>query len=65
MKTIIETTRTTETEVTHDVLGVLMTLLSASAILIGLWSAACIIGAILNHGLVSVLRGYVTAVAGF
>ncbi len=65
MKTIIETTRTTETEVTHDVLGVLMALLSASAILIGLWSAACFIGALVNHGLVSVLRGYLTAVTGF
>lgn len=65
MKTIVDRTRTTEAEVTHDVLGVMMTLLSVSAALIGIWAAACFVGAILNHGLVSVIRGYVTAVTGF
>ena len=65
MKTILETTRMTETEVTHDVLSVLMTLLSASALLIGVWAAACFVGALWSHGLISVLRGYVTAVTGF
>ena len=65
MKTIVETTRTTETEVTHDVLGVLMTLFSISAALIGLWSAACIVGTLINHGLAGTLRGYMMAVTGF
>lgn len=65
MKTIVETTKTTQAEVTHDVLSVLMTLLSVSAALIGLWAAACFVGALWNHGLTSVLRGYMTAVTGF
>jgi len=64
MKTIVDSTRTTEIEVTHDVLGVLMTLLSVSAALIGIWAAACFVGAIVNHGLMSVIQGYVTAVTG-
>ena len=64
MKTIVDTTKTTEVEVTHDVLSVLMTLLSVSAALIGIWAAACFVGAIINHGLMSVIRGYVTAVTG-
>ena len=40
MKTIVDTTKTTEVEVTHDVLSVLLTLLSVSAALIGIWAAA-------------------------
>ncbi len=64
MKTIVDTTKTTEIEVTHDVLGVLLTLFSVSAALIGIWAAACFVGAIVNHGLMAVLRGYLTAVTG-
>ncbi len=64
MKTIVDRTKTTEVEITHDVLGVMMTLLSVSAALIGIWAAACFVGAILNHGLTSLIRGYLTAVTG-
>lgn len=64
MKTIVDRAKTTEIEVTHDVLSVLITLFSVSAALIGIWAAACFVGAILNHGLMSVVRGYLTAVTG-
>jgi len=65
MKTILGTTRVTETEVTHDVLSVLMTLVSASALLIGIWAAACFVGALFSHGLSGLVKGYITAVTGF
>lgn len=65
MKSIVESTRTTETQVTHDVLSIVMTLVSVSALLIGLWAAACLVSALVNHGLIGLLRGYITAVVGF
>ena len=34
MKTIVDSTRATETEVTHDLLSILMTVVSASALAI-------------------------------
>lgn len=65
MKTIVESTRTSETEVTHDVLSILATLVSASALLIGIWAIACFASALLSHGLTGLVRGYITAITGF
>ena len=65
MKTILETSKATRTEVTHDVLGVLMTLVSTAALLIGVWAVACFVGALFSHGLSAVIKGYITAVTGF
>lgn len=65
MKTVVDSTRATETEVTHDVLSILMTVVSASALLIGLWAAACFISAFAGHGMTALVRGYITAITGF
>lgn len=65
MKSIVETTSTTETEVTHDVLSIVWTLVTVSALAIGLWAAACLVSALVTHGLIGVIRGYITAVTGF
>ena len=65
MRTVVDSTRTTETEVTHDVLSILMTVVSASALLIGLWAAACFISALAGQGLTALVRGYITAITGF
>lgn len=65
MKTVVESTRTTETEVTHDVLSILMTMVSASALIIGVWAIACFVAALVNHGLTALVRGYVSAITGF
>ena len=64
MKAILETTKVTETEVTHDVLSVLMTIVSAASVIIGVWAFACIVGALFSHGLAGVIKGYITAVTG-
>lgn len=65
MKSMIRTTRRTETDIEHDVSHALFTVFSVSAALIGIWAAACLIGGLLNHGLVAMVRGYITAVTGF
>ena len=64
MRTVVESTRTSETEVTHDALSILMTLVSASALIIGLWGIACFVSALLSHGLTALVRGYITAITG-
>lgn len=65
MKTILDSARRTDTDVEHELSTVLFTVISASALIIGLWAAACIIGGLFSHGLIAMLRGYVTAVTGF
>jgi len=65
MKTVVESTRTTETEVTHDVMSILMTMVSASPLIIGVWALACFVAALVNHGLTALVRGYISAITGF
>ncbi len=65
MKTIVDSTRTTETEVTHDVLSILLTVVSASALVIGVWAMACLVSALVGHGLTALVRGYITAITGY
>ena len=65
MKTFINTTRRTETDVRHEVSVALFTVIGASASLIGLWAAACMIGGIVNKGFLPMLRGYITAITGY
>ena len=65
MKTVVESTTKTESEITHDVLSILITMMSASAVLIGVWAFACFAAALIGHGLPALLRGYVTAITGF
>lgn len=65
MKTILDTAKRTDIDVEREVSTVLFTVISTSALIVGLWAAACIIGGLFNHGLVAMLRGYVTAVTGF
>ncbi len=65
MKTIVDSTQTTETEVTHDVLSILLTAVSASALVIGVWAMACLVSALASHGLTALVRGYITAITGY
>jgi hypothetical protein len=65
MKSITRTTRRIETEVEHDVSTVLFNVFTASAMLIGVWAAACLIGGLVSHGFVGMVRGYITAVTGY
>ena len=65
MKTILETAKRTDTGVEHEISTVLFTVVSASALLLGIWAGACLIGAVLDHGLLTLLRGYLTAVTGY
>lgn len=64
MKTINRTIRTTKTDVEHDVARVLFNTVAVSAVLIGLWAVACLVGGILEHGLGGLVNGYITAVTG-
>lgn len=64
MKTINKTIRTTKTNVEHDVAVVIFNIVAVSAVLIGLWAAACLVGGILEHGVSGLINGYITAVTG-
>jgi len=65
MKTILETNKLTDTDIKHETSIVLMTVFSVSALLIGLWAFACVVGGLFNHGLVAMVRGYITAITGY
>jgi hypothetical protein len=64
MKTITTTTSRTETDVQHEVSGFLFTIVSASALILGIWGIACLASGLLNGSLMSLVRGYVTAITG-
>lgn len=65
MKTLINTTRRTETDVGHEVSVALFTVIGASAALIGIWATACLIGGLASKGFLTMLRGYITAITGY
>ena len=65
MKTLLKTDRQTQTSLDHEVSQFIFTIVSASAVLIGIWGATCLISGLLANGFVSMLRGYITAVTGF
>jgi len=64
MKTLINTTRRTETDVEHEMSVVLFTVITASALLIGLWAAATLISGLMSNGVWAMIRGYITAITG-
>lgn len=64
MKTIVTTTSHTETDVTQEVSGFLFAIVSASALIMGIWGAACLVSGLIDGGLMSLLKGYVTAITG-
>lgn len=64
MKTLIRTTRQTETDVGHSVSVVLFTVITASAFVIGLWAFACLVGGLVSNGILPMIRGYITAITG-
>ena len=65
MKSIVESTRSNQTEITHDVLSIVWTLVSVSALVIGLWAFACLVSALVSQGLTRLVRAYITAITGF
>jgi hypothetical protein len=65
MKTILQTTKRTETDIEYEIATALFTVVAASSVLIGLWAVVCLASGIFSHGLVATLRGYLTAVTGF
>jgi len=64
MNKTIRTARTTRTDVEHDVSTVVFSIVAVSAVLIGLWAAACLVGGFLEHGLSGLINGYITAITG-
>lgn len=64
MKTINKTIRTTRTDVERDISTVIFSIVAVSAVLIGLWAVACLVGGILEYGLSGLASGWITAVTG-
>ncbi len=64
MKTINKTVIGTKTDVGHDVSTVVFSIVAVSAVLVGLWAVACLIGGVLEHGVGGLIQGYITAVTG-
>jgi hypothetical protein len=64
MKTLVKTTKRTETNLEHEVSYFLFTFISASALLLGIWGAVCLISGLVSDGFVSMARGYISAITG-
>ena len=64
MKTILETSRRTETDLEHEVSSFVFNITAVSAILIGLWALVCLISGFVVHGPLGMLKGYISAVTG-
>ncbi len=64
MKTLLKTTNRTRTDLNHEVSQFIFTIVSASALLIGLWGAACLISGLVSNGFFSMVRGYISAITG-
>lgn len=64
MKTIVTSNNRTETDLQHEVSGFLFTVVSASALIIGIWGAACLVAGLVSGGFMSLVKGYVTALTG-
>ncbi len=64
MKTMIETRTKTETDLQHEVSGFMFTVVSTSAVILGIWGIACLIGGLISSGFIGMIKGYVTAITG-
>lgn len=64
MKTLLKTAKRTETNLEHEVSHFLFTFISASALLLGIWGAVCLISGLLSDGFASMARGYLSAITG-
>lgn len=64
MNTIIETKNRTETDLEHEVSQFSFRIISVTAILFGIWGAACMISGLLSNGVMEMARGYFTAITG-
>jgi len=64
MKTISNTRNQTRTDLDHEVSQFLFTLISASALLLGIWGTVCLLSAFLSKGILSTVQGYFTALTG-
>ena len=64
MKTIVTSNSRTETDLQHEVSSFLFTVVSASALIIGIWGAACLVAGLVSGGFMFLVKGYVTALTG-
>ena len=64
MNTIIETSKRTETDLEHEVSQFSFKIVSITALLFGIWGAACLISGLLSNGVSEMARGYLTAITG-
>ena len=64
MKTLLKTTNQTRTDLNHEISQFIFTIVSATALLIGLWGAACLISGLVSNGVFAMVRGYISAITG-
>ena len=64
MKTIRQTSRLTKIELDREVSQFIFTIISASAVLIGIWGAACLVSGMIANGIVPMIQGYISALTG-
>jgi hypothetical protein len=64
MKTILQTRRQTKTELDQEIFQFMFSVILVSAVLIGIWGVACLLGGIIANGIVPMVKGYVTAITG-
>ena len=64
MKTIRQTSRLTKIELDREVSQFVFTIISASAVLLGIWGAACLVSGMIANGIVPMIQGYISALTG-
>ena len=67
MTTTIQNTKVASnvhTDTASSIEKMTMSLMGGSSILIGLWAAACFVGALAQSGPIGLFKGYVAAISG-
>ena len=64
MKTLLKTSNETRTDLNHEISQFIFTIVSATALLVGIWGAACLIIGLVSNGAFSMFRGYISAITG-
>jgi hypothetical protein len=65
MKTLIRSDSRTRTDLTQETSQFIFTIVSAVALLIGIWGAACLISGLISNGALAMFKGYISAITGF
>lgn len=65
MKTLVRSSNQARTDLSHHTSQSIFTIVSAAALLIGIWGAACLISGLVSNNALAMFKGYIAAITGF